>query len=415
MKKPKIRFKGFTDDWEQRKLGEILDIVIDKNGNTFDKEDVLSVSDEFGCVNQIKLQGRSFAGEDISNYKVVKKGDIIYTRSPLKLKPMGIIKIVGNEVGIVSPLYIVNRAKEGHNSQFVYSMFDSPHKTNSYLSPLVRKGAKNTMNISNDEWLSGKIMIPNFIEEQKQIGQYFSNFDNLITLHQRKCEQLKTFKKYMLQNMFPENGEKVPKIRFKGFTDDWEQRKFGDLAVYKKGPFGSSLKKDVFVPRGNTTVKVYEQQNAINKDWTLERYFITKDYAKKLSSFIVKPGEIIVSCAGTIGEIYELPSNAEYGIINQALMKIRVEESLIQKRIFIILFSNMIDEFTRTHSNGSAIKNIPPFGDLKPKKVLVPLLEKEQEKIGTFFSTLDNLITLHQRKCEQLKKLKKYMLQNMFI
>ena len=207
---------------------------------------------------------------------------------------------------------------------------------------------------------------------------------------------------------------KKPKIRFKGFTDDWEQRKFGDLAVYKKGPFGSSLKKDVFVPRGNTTVKVYEQQNAINKDWTLERYFITKDYAKKLSSFIVKPGEIIVSCAGTIGEIYELPSNAEYGIINQALMKIRVEESLIQKRIFIILFSNMIDEFTRTHSNGSAIKNIPPFGDLKPKKVLVPLLEKEQEKIGTFFSTLDNLITLHQRKCEQLKTFKKYMLQNMF-
>lgn len=201
-KVPEIRFDGFTYDWEQRKLSDVLDIVTKRNGEKYGKEEVLSVSDEYGCINQIKFQGRSFAGEDISNYKIVDTGDIIYTRSPLKSKPYGIIKVVGDEIGIVSPLYIVNKVKEGNNSQFIYRVFDSPEKTNKYLSPLVRKGAKNTMNISNDEWLSGKIDVAPSYEEQYQIGLYFDHLDHFITLHQRKCDELKKMKKYMLQNMF---------------------------------------------------------------------------------------------------------------------------------------------------------------------------------------------------------------------
>ena len=205
----------------------------------------------------------------------------------------------------------------------------------------------------------------------------------------------------------------TPNIRFKGFTEPWKQRKFEDLADYKKGPFGSSLKKDLFVPKDKTTVKVYEQQNAINKDWTLERYFITNEYAKRLSSFRVKGGDIIVSCAGTIGETYEIPMDAEPGIINQALMRILVDEEIVNKKMFTILFTNMIDDFTQIHSNGSAIKNIPPFSDLKPMSVLVPSMQ-EQEKIASYFSNLDNLITLHQRKCDEMSELKKFMLQKMF-
>ena len=205
-----------------------------------------------------------------------------------------------------------------------------------------------------------------------------------------------------------------PKIRFKGFDDDWEQRKFGELAEYKKGPFGSAITKSMFVPKSDDSVKVYEQQNAINKDWSLERYFLPKEYAyTKLKAFEVHGGDIIVSCAGTIGEIYEIPDNAEYGVINQALMRVRVDEKTVDKRMFIIAFSNMINEFTRTHSNGSAIKNIPPFADLKPMKVLMPSME-EQRVISEYFEKMDHLITLHQRKCDETKKLKKYMLQKMF-
>ena len=206
----------------------------------------------------------------------------------------------------------------------------------------------------------------------------------------------------------------VPKLRFPGFTDAWEQRKFGDLADYKKGPFGSAITKDIFVPKGDGAVKVYEQQNAINKDWSLERYFLPKEYAlTKLKSFEVHGGDIIVSCAGTIGEIYEIPEVAESGVINQALMRVRVNENIVDKKMFIISFSNMIDDFTRAHSNGSAIKNIPPFADLKPMEVLIPSIN-EQRKISGFFEGIDNLITLHQRKCDEIKNLKKCMLQKMF-
>lgn len=194
----------------------------------------------------------------------------------------------------------------------------------------------------------------------------------------------------------------------------WEQRKFDDLADYKKGPFGSALKKDMFVPKSDMTVKVYEQQNAINKDWHLERYFITEEYANKLSGFRVEGGDIIVSCAGTIGETYEIPLDAEPGIINQALMRIKVKESIVNKKMFNILFTNMINDFTRVHSNGSAIKNIPPFSDLKPMVVFVPKMD-EQNKISSYFSNLDHLITLHQQKCKQLQIIRKFMLKNMFL
>lgn len=207
---------------------------------------------------------------------------------------------------------------------------------------------------------------------------------------------------------------KNPNIRFKGFTDPWEQRKFGELAEYKKGPFGSAITKNMFVPKSEGSVKVYEQQNAINKDWSIERYFLPKEYVlSKLKSFEVHGGDIIVSCAGTIGEVYEIPENADSGVINQALMRVRVNHNIVDKRMFEILFSNMIDNFTLTHSNGSAIKNIPPFSDLKPMKVLVPSMD-EQEKISDYFSNIDNLITLHQRKYSKLLNVKKSMLEKMF-
>lgn len=207
--------------------------------------------------------------------------------------------------------------------------------------------------------------------------------------------------------------KKRPTIRFEGFSDDWEQRKFGEIADYKKGPFGSSLKKEIFVPEGPATVKIYEQQNAINKDWHLSRYFITSEYANRLSNFKTHAGDIIVSCAGTIGEIYELPKDSEPGIINQALMRVRVNKTLVTNDLYKILFENMIGEFSEKRSNGSAIKNIPPLADLKPMATYIPSKD-EQGCVGNFFGNLDHLITLHQRKLDQVKTLKKYFLQNMF-
>ena len=201
-KVPEIRFYGFTYDWEQRKLIDYLEVSSEKNrDNRFTKDDVLSVSGEYGIVNQIEFQGRSFAGVSVSNYGVVENGDVVYTKSPLKSNPYGIIKTNKGIPGIVSTLYAVYKPKEITDSKFVQIYFELDSRMNSYMHPLVNKGAKNDMKVSAENALKGMVSFPKK-DEQEMISLYFSNLDHLITLHQRKCDELKKMKKYMLQNMF---------------------------------------------------------------------------------------------------------------------------------------------------------------------------------------------------------------------
>ena len=197
----------------------------------------------------------------------------------------------------------------------------------------------------------------------------------------------------------------VPHLRFPEFSGEWKKYSFNDIAQYKKGPFGSALKKEIFVPKSADSVKIYEQQNAIKKDWELGRYYISRDYfINHMQQFIVEAGDIIVSCAGTIGEIYELPPNAVSGVFNQALMRVRINATLIDKNIFIKVFSSMIDSFSKIYSNGSAIKNIPPFADLKKTNVFLPT-QNEQYKISRLISLLDERIATQNKIIEKLQSL----------
>lgn len=199
---PEIRFAGFTEAWEQRKLEDYLEVSREKNkGESYDKEDVLSVSGEFGIVNQIEFQGRSFAGASVANYGVVEVGDVVYTKSPLKSNPYGIIKTNKGKLGIVSTLYAVYKPRENTDSEFVQIYFELDSRMNSYMHPLVNKGAKNDMKVSDENALKGPVIFPK-LDEQKAISQYFRGLDHLITLHQRKSDELQNIKKYMLQNMF---------------------------------------------------------------------------------------------------------------------------------------------------------------------------------------------------------------------
>lgn len=410
MENPKIRFKGFTKDWEQRKLSDVLDIVTKRNGEKYGKEEVLSVSDEYGCINQIKFQGRSFAGEDISNYKIVDTGDIIYTRSPLKSKPYGIIKVVGDEIGIVSPLYIVNKVKEGNNSQFIYRVFDSPEKTNKYLSPLVRKGAKNTMNISNDEWLSGKIDVAPSYEEQYQIGLYFDHLDNLITLHQRKCEQTKNLKKYMLQKMFPQNGAKVPEIRFNGFTHDWEQRKLGDDLVSIHT--GTNLLGSIT----NTGMPLIKMGNIQRGYFDTSKVEFLAENEQPDKADIVNYGDFFFNTRNTL----ELVGKGATWMKNSGEYAFNSNIARFELRNLDTIFFNYLyntDYMTKQiHARAMGTTSVAAIypRTLDSVEYLAPCM-KEQQKIGAYFKQLDHLITLHQRQCDELKKMKKYMLQNMFI
>ena len=199
---PEIRFKGFTDPWEQRKLEEYLEVSGQKNfEGIYTKEDVLSVSGDFGIVNQIEFQGRSFAGASVANYGVVETGDIVYTKSPLKSNPYGIIKANKGKNGIVSTLYAVYKPKQSANPEFVQIYFEQDARMNNYMHPLVNKGAKNDMKVSAENALKGQIVFPD-IKEQRTISEFFHNLDTLITLHQRKLEKLQNIKKSCLEKMF---------------------------------------------------------------------------------------------------------------------------------------------------------------------------------------------------------------------
>lgn len=199
---PSIRFAGFNEAWNRCKLCDCLDISLDKNiNNLFKKEHVLSVSDEEGVMNQIKLLGRSYAGKTLSQYKILKHNQVVYTKSPLKAKPYGIFKVNRGEEGIVSVLYAVYSVREGVSADYINYYFDPSYRVNSYLHPLVNKGAKNTMNISDEMALQGSILMPSY-KEQLMIANYFSSIDKQISLYSQRLEKVRQIKSACLDKMF---------------------------------------------------------------------------------------------------------------------------------------------------------------------------------------------------------------------
>lgn len=199
---PEIRLGDFSDKWEKHKLSDYLEVSKEKNIQLFfSKEDVLSVSDEFGIVNQMKHKGRSYAGVSMKNYGVVYTNDIVYTKSPLKEAPYGIIKSNKGSAGIVSALYAVYHPKECSCSLFVQYYFGLDERLNQYLQPLINKGAKNAMNVSDEAVLSGSVIFPCY-EEQKRIADYFDRLESFIFFQKQRLEKLQCIKKALLEKMF---------------------------------------------------------------------------------------------------------------------------------------------------------------------------------------------------------------------
>ena len=199
---PEIRLDRFEGEWEINKLNKYLTVSMKKNTQQkFGKEDVLSVSGEVGIVNQIQFQGRSFAGVSVEMYSIVDTGNIVYTKSPLKANPYGIIKTNYGIPGIVSTLYAVYLPNENVFPGFVERYFENDLRLNSYLKPLVNKGAKNDMKVSDENALLGNVIFPKS-EEQVAISDYFTNLDKFIQSYKEKISQLETLKKKLLQDMF---------------------------------------------------------------------------------------------------------------------------------------------------------------------------------------------------------------------
>ena len=416
---PNIRFKGFTDYWEQRKLIDYLEVSSEKNrDNRFTKDDVLSVSGEYGIVNQIEFQGRSFAGASVSNYGVVENGDVVYTKSPLKSNPYGIIKTNKGIPGIVSTLYAVYKPKEITDSKFVQIYFELDSRMNSYMHPLVNKGAKNDMKVSAENALKGMVSFPKK-DEQEMISLYFSSLDNLIALHQRKCDETKKLKKFMLQKMFPKKDAKKPEIRFAGFTDDWEQRKLGEILI---GLQNNTLSRadlsnetgvaknvhygDVLIKFGEVLDVSKEKLPMISDESILSKY---------KSSFL-QNGDVIVADTAedsTVGKCSEIAGlNDEIVLSGLHTIPYRPIEKFASGYLGYYLNSSAYHNQLIPLMQGIKVTSISKSA-MQDTDIVYPKSMEEQGKIGDYFQSLDNLITLHQRKCDELK-FKKYMLQNMF-
>lgn len=200
---PEIRFEGFEGEWKIGELKDLLEINDSKNQtNEYTREDVLSVSNEFGLINQIEYQGRSFAGQSLAVYKITHKGQVIYTKSPLKDQPFGIVKSNQYGDGLLSPLYAVYDAKNGASPDFIHYFFEPKHRLNNYLRPLINKGAKNTLLISDDAALHGSITYPSGLSEQLTIGVYFRKLDILLEEKRRRVAKLRKIKMSLLGKMF---------------------------------------------------------------------------------------------------------------------------------------------------------------------------------------------------------------------
>ena len=247
--------------------------------------------------------------------------------------------------------------------------------------------------------------------EQEKIGLYFSNLDHLITLHQRKCDETKTLKKYMLQKMFPQNGEKVPEIRFDGFTEDWEQRKFGEITELKSA---SRVHKDEWTSNGVPFYRSSDVMAAINGTEN-EKAFISEELYEKLSkvSGKLEEGDILVTGGGSVGNPYIVPDNKPLYTKDADLLWIKNKGKFHSYFLYEFFFSPTFRNYLGSISHVGTIAHYT-ITQLSDTPICLPSFE-EQKKVGEYFQSLDNLITLHQRKCNELKEIKKYMLQNMFV
>ena len=337
---PQIRFAGFTDAWEQRKLSDMVERVTRKNEN-LESELPLTISAQYGLIDQNEFFDKRIASRDVSGYYLLKKGEFAYNKSTSSDAPWGAVKRLDRyEMGVLSTLYIVFALKEDGNidSDFLVSYYDTDcwHKG---VQAIAAEGARNhgLLNITPADYFETVLTVPSDVKEQHQIGTFFAKLDTLITLHQRKCDALQKFKKSMLQKMFPQNGESVPEIRFAGFTDAWEQRKFSELTEIRSA---SRVHKDEWQSSGVPFYRSSDVMAALNGTEN-EKAFISEELYEKLSAVSGKleKGDVLVTGGGSVGKPYIVPNNEPLYTKDADLLWIKNNENLDPYFVYTFFFS----------------------------------------------------------------------------
>ena len=403
MGKPKIRFKGYNEDWEQRKLGETKTFFTDGNyGEAYPKSSDMvdsSIGVPFltgGNLKNGKLDSSGASYISKEKHELLTSGHLICDDIVIAVRgslgALGYVNSDNSGWNINSQLAILRTDKEELNGKFLLHFLLSENGQKELLRRQTGTALKQLpIGAIKD------VDIPiTSIDEQVKIGEYFATLDHLITLHQHKCDEMKKLKKYMLQKMFPQNGKKVPEIRFDGFTNDWEQRKLGEICQVTMGqsPNGSTYSE---VPSDYILV----QGNADLKDGWVEPRIWTTQKTKTAQA-----GDLIMSVRAPAGAMGKTAYDV---VLGRGVAGIKGNEFVYQS-----LVKMDSDGYWKKMAAGSTFESINS-DVVKNAEMPVPQDIEEQEKIGSYFIRLDHLITLHQHKCDELQNLKKYMLQNMFV
>ena len=389
---PALRFKGFTYTWKQRKLSDqFSDFIVpmrDKPKKFGGNIPWTRIEDIEGKYLNGSLSGQFVSKDTIKqmNLKIIPKDSLIVSSSAT----FGVVAIITQDL-ITNQTFIGLVPNDKETLDFWYTFFHSNEARN-YMR--LQSAGSTIFYIAREHFEKMPIIIP-FKDEMITIGKYFSNLDRLITLHQRKYDKLTNMKKSMLEKMFPKNGANVPEIRFKGFTDAWEQRKLGDIVQITMGqsPDGSTysdVPSDYILVQGNADL-----QNG----WVCPKVW-TSQMTKKADA-----GDLIMSVRAPAGTMGKTTYNV---VIGRGVAAIKGNDFIYQ-----LLVKMDIDGFWKALSCGSTFESLNT-GNIKNAEVLIPDID-EQEKIGQYFTNLDHLITLHQRELEKLKNLKKACLEKMFV
>ena len=414
---PSIRFYGFDDAWEQRKLGDNIAEYTEKT--TINNQYPVLTSSRRGIFFQTDYyDGNQIASADNTGYNIVPYGYFTYRHmSDDEIFHFNINDITEN--GIVSTLYPVFTTDENLDSRYLQYQLNYGKEFAKYAILQKQGGSRTYMYLNKLKEL--RLTIPNFVEEQKKISAYFMKLDNLITLHQRKFEKLTNVKKSMLEKMFPQNGSCYPEIRFKGFTDPWEQRKFGEVFMsLQNNTLSRAELNDEFgaaqnIHYGDVLIK-YDEILDVSKEPL--SYIEKQSIADKFKTSYLQNGDVIIADTAedeTVGKCTEIEGLTDQKVISGLhTMPVRPNRKFASGFLGFYLNSAAYHDQLKPLMQGIKVTSISK-GAMQDTVVKFPLDLKEQEQIGIYFGGLDHLITLHQRELEKLQSIKKALIEKMFV
>lgn len=365
---------------------------------------------ECGIVNQVEHLGRSFAASDTAHYNLARRFDVVYTKSPLKAFPFGIVKQCkfDGEVA-VSPLYGVFRPDNPYVGLMIEAYFESPSRSQAFLAPLCQKGAKNTIQVTNDRFLSGRLPLPLEPAEQRKIADCLTSLDELIAAQERKVEASKTYKRGLMQQLFPQDGETAPRLRFPEFSDapDWEEAQLGDLFDTTSGGTPDRAKKEYW---GGTIPWITTSLIDFNVVSKADEYISDAGLANS-SAKVFPAGTVLIAMYGqgkTRGKVAMLGIAAA---TNQACAAILPTNKIDQRFTFASLCGRY--EEMRALSNSGGQENLSQ-GLIRALPFRYPKEREEQKKIVECLSALDALMVGEVRRLDALTAHKRGLMQRLF-